>query len=976
MKKIVCLIAGLLLTAAMASSCGTVELPPVQTSPDTSVGETTPDGETNPDKPIETADSSGHTHTFDEHWTNDETHHWHASACEHGDVVADKDAHVDEDGNDVCDVCGFRNKHEHTYEDTWTVSESTHYYKNTCGHDDVEKYRKDEAKHADQNNDGLCDVCSYDYGHAHTYDTETWVKTEGGHWHAPTCGHDIPGIDKADHADADNNGICDGCAYDYDHTHTWSADWTHDDDYHWHDVTCGHSIDVSEKNAHVDGDGNKICDTCGYEPPHIHEFDSSKWQSDATGHWHASTCGHDVRADETGHNSYEEDGVCDTCQYVVFHFYTVNVTMPEESVMIKAPDGSDALSFVAKEGTDVVFHLTLPRYIEIINMKGATPGDDPVVEGVNHTYTVTVKAIKGDTEVTMELKKNSNVQVIVDYAEATLEVTKKFTNATGQVTFRIPSAGRYIIYANNTDIDFNLAGNIAPQDDTSNAYIFDAPAGDVTLDCTYFAWSVPADNKLVFNYVVARVEKNTTLDSLDGNGCIMPTNYAVNISFKLPSAGFYQIISSSAVSWDGDITQPHFFYVPEGEELQRTIAIKYDSQTEAQFIFDWKIERVAPVDELKLGTNTFVARKGAYTAMNFTAPRDGAFHFTTGDSHAVFFHWVETEWGDYLQRLGSSSIVSELTEGETITLFVTTDPYATDEQIPGNVDCSGYVAYAPGSNGEAVVGMDNAFISDEYEDTEYTLTAMNGDLISIDGGQTWHDEITTIVPGYGALYYQVQSASGAETVVVYIGETTYEITLSLGQNAPVAMIPGQVYVLHLTGAEASQGFYMNYILSWTDANISVTYGNTAVSSGGTISMYTSSTSSLVAVYNGDTEGSVVFTLAEGAVDSGTDNPDNPDNPDVPGISGDYELSIGRNFVEITNGYQGTTVVFTAAEAGTYTIAYAPNVSNGVAYIETATGSEELALPYTVTLAAGESISFLLATLNYEPDSIGIMVTKS
>ncbi len=971
MKKIICLLAGLLLTAAVATSCGEIQPLPTETEAGTS-GESVPGSEeTTPG-----VGDSDHTHTFDEHWTNDETHHWHASSCEHGDVVADKAAHVDEDGNDVCDVCGFRNKHEHTYEDTWTIGENTHYYKNTCGHDDVEKYRKDEAKHADKNNDGLCDVCSYDYGHEHTYDTENWVKTENGHWHAPTCGHDIPGIDLADHADADNNGICDGCAYDYDHTHTWSESYSKDDDYHWRDVTCGHSIDVVDKNAHVSDDGDKICDVCDYEPPHIHSFDSSKWISDKNGHWHASTCGHDVRADEVGHNGYEEDGVCDTCEFVVFRFYTVTVTLPEESVMIKAPDGTDALSFDAKEGTDVVFKLTLPRYIEIINMKGAAITGSPVMEGSNHTYTVTVKAIGADTDVTMELKKNSNVQVIVDYQEATLEVTQKFKNE-GQLTFTIPAAGRYIIYANNMDIDFNLAGNTAEQDDTSTAYIFDAQAGEVTMDYSYFAWSIPADQKLVFNYVVARVEKNTTLDTLEGNGCIMPTNYAVNISFKLPSAGFYQIISTSQVSWDFDITQPHFFYVPEGGELERTIAIKYDSETESQFIFDWKIEHVAPVGALEIGENALVARKGAYTAVTFTAPRDGNYHFATGDPNAVFFRWVETEWGDYLQRLGANSVIEELAEGDTITLFLSTDPYADEGTITGDINCNAYIAYAPGSSGEAVVGMDNAFVSDEYEDTDYTLTAMNGDLISIDGGVTWHAEISTTVPGYGALYYQVQSASGADTVVVYAGETTYEIFLTLGENPPATMIPGQAYVLHLTGAEESQGYYMNYILSWTDPNLVVTYGNATVTSGGQINLFTSTTTSLVAVYNGETDGSVVFTLAEGTPageDPGT--PDDPDDPDIPDISSDVQLEVGRNTVEVTNGYTGVSVTFTATSAGTYTIAYAPNVTNGVAFIETDFGSEELSMPYTVTLAEGESVKFILGTVNYEADSIGMSVTRS
>ena len=47
----------------------------------------------------------GHEHTFAETWTFNETHHWHASTCEHSDEKKDYDEHVDENEDDICDVC-------------------------------------------------------------------------------------------------------------------------------------------------------------------------------------------------------------------------------------------------------------------------------------------------------------------------------------------------------------------------------------------------------------------------------------------------------------------------------------------------------------------------------------------------------------------------------------------------------------------------------------------------------------------------------------------------------------------------------------------------------------------------------------------------------------------------------------------------------------------------------------------------------
>ena len=55
-----------------------------------------------------------HTHTFADEWRYDENNHWHHSTCEHTDEVSEKGAHVDEDSNDICDVCGYISDHTHT----------------------------------------------------------------------------------------------------------------------------------------------------------------------------------------------------------------------------------------------------------------------------------------------------------------------------------------------------------------------------------------------------------------------------------------------------------------------------------------------------------------------------------------------------------------------------------------------------------------------------------------------------------------------------------------------------------------------------------------------------------------------------------------------------------------------------------------------------------------------------------------------
>ncbi|MBO5955146.1 MAG: hypothetical protein J6Q13_04205 [Clostridia bacterium] len=46
-----------------------------------------------------------HEHTFAETWSMNDTHHWHASTCEHSEEKKDYAEHVDEDEDNICDVC-------------------------------------------------------------------------------------------------------------------------------------------------------------------------------------------------------------------------------------------------------------------------------------------------------------------------------------------------------------------------------------------------------------------------------------------------------------------------------------------------------------------------------------------------------------------------------------------------------------------------------------------------------------------------------------------------------------------------------------------------------------------------------------------------------------------------------------------------------------------------------------------------------
>lgn len=98
----------------------------------------------------------------------------------------------------------------HTFSEAWARNSSQHWHAATCEHTDQ---KSELAAHSDEDQDGLCDVCSYNVGHTHTFATE-WESNELAHWHVATCKHTDEKGDYAAHTDVNANGKCDVCDAD------------------------------------------------------------------------------------------------------------------------------------------------------------------------------------------------------------------------------------------------------------------------------------------------------------------------------------------------------------------------------------------------------------------------------------------------------------------------------------------------------------------------------------------------------------------------------------------------------------------------------------------------------------------------------------------------------------------------------------------------------------------------------------------
>ena len=119
-------------------------------------------------------------------------------------------------------------------------------------------------------------------------------------------------------------------------THTWAAEWSHDETNHWH--ACTGCTEKNDVEAHKFGPWTVVsaekeertCSTCGYkeERAHTHTF-ADAWSHDETNHWHPSNCGHAVTNGSAAHE-LDEVGLCETCLY-----YAGETIQPDQSVNIQ-----------------------------------------------------------------------------------------------------------------------------------------------------------------------------------------------------------------------------------------------------------------------------------------------------------------------------------------------------------------------------------------------------------------------------------------------------------------------------------------------------------------------------------------------------------------------------------------------------------------------------------------------------------------
>ena len=287
--------------------------------------------------------------------------------CDNCDATLECTAHVDSDltdENSVCDLCGAPiacNEHVDVAPKNLVcdvcgkiLTCSTHSDKNGDSRCDLCGATIPCNQHVDMNSDSECDKCriSVNCEHAdkdhenNVCNTCNFILPCSVHndvdenLKCDRCNEDLECINHVDvnprdlkcdkcgtdvectHPDENKDGICDICTY-VTCEHTYDMDiWYSDQTSHWHNVTCGCNVSNKDFTLHDDADNNGICDTCEYVLC-SHTFDELRWVGDETGHWHPATCEHSAAKSEIQPHKLDEEGfVCTECNYLTNHEHT------------------------------------------------------------------------------------------------------------------------------------------------------------------------------------------------------------------------------------------------------------------------------------------------------------------------------------------------------------------------------------------------------------------------------------------------------------------------------------------------------------------------------------------------------------------------------------------------------------------------------------------------------------------------------
>lgn len=697
----------------------------------------------------------------------------------------------------------------------------------------------------------------------------------------------------------------------------------------------------------------------GCKDTHTHTF-ASEWSSDAENHWHAASCEHTSEKSDLAAHTGTEDGTCDVCGFVTA--YTVKVNAPENVTVEGTLSGAP--------GSDVTFKASVDSKYAL-SISGAETVGEPEIKDSKAIYTVKVAAIKANTTVEIAANKVVFGEEIAT-GEGSIDAEKMWVTYYSEVTVNVPSAGKYAIFStDDSSVNFgeNTEDNLWSFD---QVYMFEATeAGEIKIKASVWPQTSPEDGVVPFEYTVVAYE-DVVLVGTKGT-YTLPAGVVMNVTFKAPVAGLYQITSDAEeLAWNDTLdTSVTVGATEDGAEVSFTVQCQ--NLSESTYKFDYELISFNK-NEVKEGENKHTFTYGEFFTAEFTAPKAGAYSIVA-DSEDIYFYQWSTEY-NYMAGVWGDFVTKNLEEGEKFCFYIKASNFeATEETVDSTVTItySGYLVESETSTYTAKAGAEGTLnvFNGAWEGALFVIKAPEGFEVSVDNGTTWARE-AQITATSGSIPFLLRGAS--DTADVVIEEFENKIELSIGETT-VTLSPDVTYNVYVDGY-TSNAMWKTIIMSWNNENVSCFSGWSEINSGDVIDYIMAGSAVANITFTGTADATVTFIVEDITSDEEGGDIGGGDIGGGEDIPAGTELNLGENSINVVNSFMGVNVTFTAIEAGTYTISEAENETNASCGVEDAFGFSSFDLPYEITLGAGESFSFILMTENYEPDTIDLVITKA
>ncbi len=825
--------------------------------------------------------------------------------------------------------------------------------------------------------------------HQHTYGVE-WQKNETNHWHSATCkdGDDCASAKASEgaHADADNNKVCDVCGYDYGHTHSHATELSSDKTGHWYAVSCGCAIDVKDKAAHTDANNDGACDICKFDDGHEHAYETA-WSMDAENHWHAASCGHSVVADEEEHD-FDDVGVCATCGYIegetisvekaveMGAFYDSNV---KGGVVVYAYDtygsiitstsaytlGNKAIKFetVDNYGTQTVRYLSkLANGMFVVEEEYANgelvgarrpDGDfgdsdldgylfrDVISGDINNPYQY--YGVKALIEGLYDLGKQSGtmVEMIVNTDG---EISYRFTYTTAPMDEYVSWQGDHTAKIYNIDVVFTLSDRYTYESVAIVYDCYDAVGTDEDGDGTFEYAPTNLYPSAVHNYVIAqetgdrgfeakydpekvlvkdfKIVDPATGTEYTGDTIKISKNYNLfNIVATAPADANIDLdkFALNGESFMGYLTIEKGNHAI-GDKFEITVSSLLTSKTYIVEVIVPPVTEITPTvggsettnkvltltdnkAEATIGAVVNSGADGAYTA---TLVGEGATLTANGDGTYKFVAEGEGSWTITVVSTSKPEITAEL-------VITTVTPKPSTGEVEGKytaTDEYGYITTFEFADGKVTVVDDIAWAWNGTFD--YTVDAAGNITVDttafeivLEGGKYYVNGLGSSA-GYFGYELVKEGGSGSETPEGQIPSGKYEVSF-MGQLQYTITVDGTT--LTIVGAESdlNDGTYtyvpyddISYDINDMDGNYTYWY---------------------IVDYNGELfisigmGGEKPMVLVEGS--GGGDTPNVPEKPELPELVGNWGVKLENGTIYFTFKDDGMLIVSGGNYAGVY-----------------------------------------------------------